>query len=105
MSQQRYVDHNLIYSDQNAPVAANGTRKEQIFRTLEDWQQAGLAVHSRAVDPQFANVEQQNFHIHRQSAAVGWASPHYATAYDKDGVVRAATPSVGAYEPSDVVAF
>jgi hypothetical protein len=105
MSRQRYVDHNLIYSDAHTPVAANGPQKELIFRNLVDWQKAGYGTHSKAIDPQFANVEQQNFHVLTQSAVEGWASPEYATASDKDDVERSSKPTVGAYEPSNVVAF
>jgi hypothetical protein len=105
MSKQKYVDHNLIYSDSHSPVAANGRQKELIFRNLVDWQKAGYGTRSKAVDPQFANKEQQNFHVLRQSAVVGWASPEYSTVSDKDDVQRSSKPTVGAYEPSDIVAF
>ena len=100
MSKQKYVDHNLIYSDGNTPVAANGHQKEMIFRNLVDWQKAGYGTYSRAVDPHFYNVEQQNFHILKQSSVAGWAAPEYATVSDKDDVKRSSKPTVGAYEPS-----
>jgi hypothetical protein len=105
MFKQRYVDHNLIHSDSHTPVAANGRQKEQIFRNLVDWQKAGYGTYSKTVDPQFANMDQQNFHVFRQSAAVGWASSEYSTVSDKDGVKRSSKPTVGAYEPSDIAAF
>lgn len=105
MHSQRYIDYNLIYSDAHAPVAANGLQKELIFQNLTDWQRAGYGTHSKAIDPHFANVKQQNFHVLTQSAVVGWASPEHATASDKDELKRSLKPTVGAYEPSDVVAF
>ena len=105
MSKQEYVDHNLIYSDSHTPVAANGCQKELIFQNLVDWQKAGFGTYSRAIDPHFANVEQQNFHILKQSAVVGWASLEYATVSDKGDVKRSSKPTVGAYEPCDIAAF
>lgn len=100
LSQQKYVDHNLFYSPNGAPLVSDDWQDRKSYYDLPSYQTTGFGTHSVVAAPMFIDANQGDYHLQVNSPAVNSGTSEYTTQYDKDSRIRpqGSQPDIGAFE-------
>lgn len=89
------LDYNLVFNQNSDKVASRGGQN----LTASSWQAAGFDTHSRFTDPKFSNQAGSDYHLTKDSPAIGLATLDYKVDTDLEGNLRYASGPLdaGAY--------